>query len=163
MTQSDLVTHLNDCKIEDVSSWKNCLIETAMNPQIGFCVSKEFVEQEHTKPSDPNKCCDERSGQNLCFLKNYQTKLCLPARKLLLNKSSTCDKSNCQNVNSFCMTPTSEFNRTKLIQIKRLDKKSVLFWGSPSELFQSVTLINYKPKMNWLPLKFIFYYETLLR
>jgi len=140
----------------------------ANHPRVGYCASDDFIEKERSFALNPNKCCDDNSEKSLCFSKNNSLeKMCLPVRQLLDKTSMTCNSSNeCTkklDKNFHCVKPIADHNSTKLIRIKRQGKPDVLFWGSPSELFQSVILVKYKPKMTSLPLLAIHYYETLLR
>ncbi len=168
LREADLITGINDCKIMEVSNWKQCLLMIANCPRIGYCVSNDFIEKERSFALNPQKCCDDNSEKSLCFSKNNSLeKMCLPVRQLLDKTSMTCNTSDdcIKNLdkNYNCLKPMADHNSTKLIIIERQGKPNVLFWGTPSELFQSIILIKYKPKMTSLPLIIIHYYETLLR
>ena len=142
----------------------------ANTPSNGFCVTNEFVRKERTFAHNSNQCCDDNSEKSLCFVSSGSTpveKMCLPVRQLLDTSMGKCNQSNDCSIKEekspVCAKPFSEYNSTKLIGIRRLGKPTVLFWGSPSELYQSIILVKYKPKLTYLPLLAIHYYETLLR
>lgn len=169
MRATDLIIGIDDCKITEISNWKHCLLLIANSPRDGYCVDNEFVDKEGSFGVKLNECCDENSDKSLCFVKLSATiaKVCLPVRPLLDTSTHTCNTSNdCglrSDKKSICVKPHSEYNSTKLIRIRRHGKPTVLFWGSPSELYQSIVLVKYKPKLTYLPLLAIHYYETLLR
>ena len=127
------------------------------------------MSKEATFGQTFKQCCDQNSDNSLCFTKDnaIQKWMCLPVRQLLDTSSGqTCNSSNdcaLKGENSNCVKPVSEYNSTRLVRIKRQGKPNVLFWGSPSELYQSIILVKYKPKLTSLPLLAIHYYETLLK
>ncbi|CAG2174816.1 unnamed protein product [Oppiella nova] len=175
---ADVITGVDDCMIIDTTNWKQCLLSIANHPRDGYCVDAEFIAKE-IKSFAPvvsggqaagAHCCDKNSENSLCFIKNnsMNERVCLPVRRLLdtspmtCNTSADCTRSMAKSSDN-CVKPVADTNGTKLVRIRRQGKPNVLFWGSPSELYQSIVLVKYKPKLTSLPLICIHYYETLLR
>lgn len=79
-------------------------------------------------------------------------------RQLLYEQSPPIESTRLQ-----CIRPLVYANGVRLIELKRHDRYRFLFYGFPSELFQSISLIDYRPKYQWLPVSILYHYETLLK
>lgn len=145
-------------------SWGKCLLDVDSTSSHGYCASSEYLEKEQLHSLDPQNCCGEKSNRNLCFqdMKNLQ-KICLPVRSLIENFNAICyNQTDCGDAN--CVIAFPENNTlTKLIQLKRSNKEDFLFWGTPYELYKAITVIDYRPKIPWLPSISIYRYELLLK
>ncbi|CAG2113905.1 unnamed protein product, partial [Medioppia subpectinata] len=175
---ADVIVGVDDCVIVDITNWKQCLLSIANNPRDGYCVGAAFIATEKANNGQSvmangvgnggAHCCDKNSENSLCFIRNnsMDDRVCLPVRQLLDTSPATCNTSaDCSRneKSDNCVKPLADYNHTKLIRIRRQGRPNVLFWGSPSELYQSIVLVKYKPKLTSLPLLYVYYYETLLR
>lgn len=128
-----------------------------------YCVSQNFITEEEFK-SEGETCCDENLKRHLCF-KNLHSEqhLCLPVRQILEKFTTYCNETTkCLNGYS-CIKPKIEIPGFRLMELQRKFKPAFLFWGHPNELYNSVSVINYNPRFNFLSLVWLQRWETLLR
>jgi hypothetical protein len=79
-------------------------------------------------------------------------------RQLLYEQSAPVEAQNL-----VCIRPLVYANGVRLIELQRFERFRFLFYGFPSELFQAVNLIDYRPKYSFLPISLLYHYETLLK
>ncbi|XP_011187961.1 membrane-bound transcription factor site-2 protease [Zeugodacus cucurbitae] len=70
----DIVTQINDCKVNTESDWYHCLRRSIQGPHLGYCVSHDFIryndesiEISHHSADGMLQCCDERNEKLCCF------------------------------------------------------------------------------------------------
>lgn len=160
-----MITSINrNCFITNKDDWKYCFRQLINNPDEGYCIPDSFVTKEHLKPEKKGVCCDETMKRHLCFDSLIdQRQLCLPARQILERYQTNCNETVDCLMGHSCIRPRSENDGFRLIELQRNDKPSFLFWGHPYEIYLSLSVINYKPRFNFLPLSLIQRWETLLR
>lgn len=162
--KGDVITWVdNQCPVYDKKAWLNCLSNINSSPNLGYCLSSDFISKEKIASADSD-CCEESLESRLCFKDtNNDRKYCLHVRSILSSHSNLCNQSsNCPN-DFRCFSPIPEKEGFKLIEIKRKNKPSVIFWGLPFEIYEKVTVMDYVPKYSWLPLNIIYCHETLLK
>lgn len=178
----DFVTSINDCNVKSVNDWFSCLNKTKKLPVRGTCLSTDIVEQLEYKSKNFDEkiaqrtwqdCCDDKSpSTHICF-KYASTKnssfTCLPGRKVVLNYPGCMDSTDCPSKiqKQSCyyphLAPGISFVH---ITAKRLnvnngmDNFDVVFVGSLSDVFGSITMTDYIPRTFFIPLRFP---EYLLR
>ena len=131
----------------------------------GFCVEPRLLS-ESSKAIDRGKCCDGGSAGSLCFSKKESEEFeyyCLPVRPLLSTDKLHCWNSDgCEDQN-LCLHPLLEGNSTRLIIAGRQNRQQLIFLGSPGEMYQSVQLTKYSPRVAFLPLSLPDQLAKLLR
>ncbi|XP_046669895.1 membrane-bound transcription factor site-2 protease [Homalodisca vitripennis] len=152
----DLVVQVNDCPVQDVDSWQNCLVRSVRLTTPGYCLHSEFIkEHDESVPARHLsagivECCSSNAPRHLCFeylesgdeplqLPQYS---CLNARTVIEYSTSFCYKTQDCETNLHCFRPSLE-NVTKLVSIKTKSGRAVLFLGHPAEVFQTVRVSNY--------------------
>lgn len=70
----DIVSQINDCKVNTESDWYDCLRRSIRAPRLGYCVSHDFIryndesiEISHHSADGMLQCCDERNEKLCCF------------------------------------------------------------------------------------------------
>ena len=137
----------------------------------GFCVDNSYLSS--MSPSDQSGCCNdsELSRSHLCFLslqdivpkKHY----CLRAREVSQLSLAWCSNHiGCSNQSclmpSFHSESVNETDFSRLIIVKRKNADPILFVGLPNEIFLSVYVSDYVPRIFIGP-QFINFIEHLLR
>ncbi|CAH0384965.1 unnamed protein product [Bemisia tabaci] len=163
----DEITKVNYCPVQDMNSWRDCLVQSTESLSPGYCVSSEFIHQhdesfevKHLNDGTID-CCRSNMSRNLCFeylesefepieLPQYS---CLNVRNVVENFEKPCQTSQeCEGLHCFRPMLTSPM---KLIQIRRQNKPVILFRGHASEIFRSVGVSEYVPRYfmfpSWLP------------
>ncbi|XP_030624752.1 membrane-bound transcription factor site-2 protease [Chanos chanos] len=171
LSVGDLVTRLEDCAVQGVEDWHSCIRHLSHNPQTGYCVHAANLQpswaagRAYKRLDGTMECCSNSSLTDLCFSysNNLESKLyaCLPARKTI-EASRTCrTNTDCQTdfTPSLCVIPSLE-NQTKLIRVKHLPQRDMLFVGYPSHLQFSVSLTNFVPRLGFLHLDLPIMLET---
>ncbi|CAB4054669.1 Dynactin subunit 5 [Lepeophtheirus salmonis] len=130
----DVITGVNNCPVKDSSDWRRCIIQSIVNPAIGYC-----LETKDIRMNTPNKSDSKRFS-------------CLPVRSLLEKKPSVCGYANktCSSDSYTCLTPILESNTSRLIQVKRGNNKDFLFVGNPAEIYYDSDVTDYIPKSWWI-------------
>ncbi|XP_053965658.1 membrane-bound transcription factor site-2 protease [Anastrepha ludens] len=71
---SDVVSQINDCKVNKESDWYECLLRSIRGTRLGYCVSHDFIryndesiEISHHSADGMLQCCDERNEKLCCF------------------------------------------------------------------------------------------------
>eukprot|EP00096_Caligus_rogercresseyi_P011086 TRINITY_DN4261_c0_g2_i1.p1 TRINITY_DN4261_c0_g2~~TRINITY_DN4261_c0_g2_i1.p1 ORF type:complete len:481 (-),score=127.64 TRINITY_DN4261_c0_g2_i1:5-1447(-) len=140
----DVITGINNCPVRDKSDWRACIIKAIVNPAIGYCLDTKDV---HLKKEEGSSCCSETDQRNsLCFSSPDKLTSCLPVRSLLEKNPPVCGAGNCSRHESTCFTPLLEFNSSRLIQVKREERKDFLFVGNPAEIYYDTDVTDYIPK-----------------
>ncbi|XP_067121448.1 membrane-bound transcription factor site-2 protease isoform X2 [Centruroides vittatus] len=168
----DVITAIVSCSIQTEEHWKKCLQDKINQPSQGYCVPITFIMQEDVaiKGSSNNPmfdCCNKESQNELCFhhwtLNDQEKYSCLPVRKLLQQSGGMCKTSEqCEDGSWTCIIPQID-NDTRLLQLYRNGKNSVIFIGSPMELYFSVSVSSWIPRNTVFPIPPIQMYETFLR
>nr|SVE85575.1 EOG090X08FA [Daphnia pulicaria] len=168
----DQLTQINDCHVTGVESWRLCLTAVLLESS-GFCLDNSYLASSSS--SDQLGCCNdsELSRSHLCFLSspNFVPKKyhCLRAREVSQLSSAWCSNhKGCSSVNQSCLMPSfhsesvNETDSSRLIIVKRKSADPVLFAGLPNEIYLSVYVSDYVPRIFIGP-QFINFIEHLLR
>lgn len=96
---------------------------------------------------------------------NVEDGLCLPVRLLLNTFTGNCNTTkDCMMDEPRCLKPVIEDKLTRLMQLHREDKEPFLFYGYPGELFATISVIEFKPRLNqWIPVRPLLWYDSFLR
>ena len=129
----------------------------------GLCVDPNKL----TKPLRTlgrKSCCGENSSGSLCFSRSQGDEYhCLAVRPLLITERLHCgDGYGCERGN-VCLLPLLEGNSSRLLIADRQHKHQLIFLGSPAELYQSVQLTEYSPRVTQLPIRLPDQIAKLLR
>ena len=116
-------------------------------PQPGLCVSDEVATE--LQVSAPHSCCPPERTDSLCFTSAGSHDKCLPVRALLARTGGVwCDET----CGAQCWTPSLEINSTKLIIVTRRNERDFLYIGNPGLLYTELTVSEFVPVFDWLPL-----------
>ena len=130
----DVIKTVNDCSVDDMTDWRNCLSRSIINPTLSICMDKDLmkgldkslviVEEDWEKARRTGilECCDEESASsNLCFRdldgesSSWKGHACLPVREALEKSGGTvCNKTLPCSEKKFCMQ-ASLANTTRLV------------------------------------------------
>ncbi|GFT53887.1 membrane-bound transcription factor site-2 protease [Nephila pilipes] len=138
----DTIISINDCLVETVEDWNSCLQKQMVDPQSGFCVSKDFIRIENSAIDDFNNlnCCHNSSG-NLCFRHSDPDNkqfICLPGRKVAENSIICTENRDCRE--DLCLIPILLLESERFLKIQRFPKNAVLYLGTIQEVFASVAV-----------------------
>jgi len=134
----------------------------------GLCVEPNRLSKKPLKTFAGKSCCQEESSGSLCFTRNqqqgdYDEYHCLAVRPLLkTEKKLHCWDDGCESGN-VCLLPVLEGNLSRLLIADRQNQQQLIFLGSPAELYQSVQLTEYSPRVNQLPIRLPDQMAKLLR
>ncbi|XP_005109480.1 membrane-bound transcription factor site-2 protease [Aplysia californica] len=176
----ETVTRINDCHIKSIADWSSCVSASMREKWNGHCLPVALIKELDTSPrSMINRsqnqnpwevidCCNSTSPTHLCFMyhtkKNADTNYaCLPAR-------TATDRPMCR-LQSDCYVPKMEAacvypavdNETRLLRIFHGQRPPLLFLGHPLDLYYSVSLSNYVPKISFIPVNLPFVIETFCK
>ena len=167
MEPGEILTSLNSCPVYLEEDWFNCIDELATNPQHGYCVAVDTIENnmgyhfnQTTMADDGGReCCQEESLSDICFQVAYgkgqsSTFKCLTARRV--SARETCHNSrDCRGVVNFACVFPAVAPASRLVRISRHDGQDVLFLGDPRALPYTIAISGYLPftsySMLWLP------------
>jgi len=165
LKKGDVLLAIQGRKVDDMSAYREVLAMLVREEDGGFCVEPRLIT-ELSKAMDRGKCCDEGSAGSLCFSKKESEEFeyyCLPVRPLLRIDKLHCRNSDgCEDQN-MCLYPLLEGNSTRLIIADRQNQQQLIFLGSPGEMYQSVQLTKYSPRVAFLPLSLPDQLAKLLR
>ena len=119
----------------------------------GLCVNPNKL----TKPLrtfEGKSCCDGESSGSLYFTRSQSDEYhCLAVRPLLKTERLYCwDGDECERGN-VCLLPLLEGNSSRLLIADRQQKQQLIFLGSPAELYQSVQITEYCPRVAQFPIR----------
>uniref|UniRef100_A0A6A7FZI9 Membrane-bound transcription factor site-2 protease n=1 Tax=Hirondellea gigas TaxID=1518452 RepID=A0A6A7FZI9_9CRUS len=143
----DVVSSINDCRVESWQSWHDCLLETLQQPQSGYCVPDHLVAnmdetvQHYTNgPGDSIVCCPPArkeggvgaGADHLCFellaaasgedggddTVPMHPFTCLPARPAVAHSPKSCRNTKECPKEHFCLAPSLE-EGVRLLRIVR--------------------------------------------
>lgn len=168
MNVGDNIMAVDGCNVYDKQTWRGCLAQNLRLPPVSYCASREFVSKERFHSLDPDKCCGDDNNRNLCFQvigskHDGRKDLCLPARSLIQNVRTFCNESKGCDAEFLCLSPVLENKFSRLVQIRRSEINTFLFYGFPGELLELVTVVNYKARFWILPNILVHYFETFSR
>jgi len=162
---NDVIVNINDCKVTDLDSWYNCLLDT-IKLQPAYCIESGFVHQNDESVAIIHKnngiieCCDEKNVQLSCYeymletideAAELQQYMCLNVRKTIEHSMSYCHKSfRCKK--GVCIRPLMN-NATTVIHMIRDNKPDVIYMGQPSDVTLNVRSSNYVPRTTMLSSK----------
>ncbi|GFY74238.1 membrane-bound transcription factor site-2 protease [Trichonephila inaurata madagascariensis] len=136
----DTIISINDCLVETVEDWNNCLQKEMTDVLSGFCVSKDYIRQENSALENYENCCSNTTGY-LCFrhsdAKNKQL-MCLPGRKVAENSIICTENRDCRD--DLCLIPILLSKSERFLKIQRFLKSPVLYLGPIQEVFASVAV-----------------------
>lgn len=133
--------------------------------KIVFVTSKNFFSDLSQKGLE-FECCSGHSPSRFCFSHivhgQNTTHSCLPARVTVVAKSECYSNTDCRNLSErICVKPmTSGVN--KLVKISHTQGQDVLFVGNPYELLVHVSVSDYFPNWNFIPMDIPDYIQTFL-
>uniref|UniRef100_A0A2C9JL93 Membrane-bound transcription factor site-2 protease n=1 Tax=Biomphalaria glabrata TaxID=6526 RepID=A0A2C9JL93_BIOGL len=181
----ETVTRINDCHIKSISDWSACLSASMQEKWTGHCLPLDLIKELDASPFNTlaNKshsqwevidCCNSTSPTHLCFM--YHTKksaetlifnitkyACLPARPAT-DRPMCRLQSDCYvpKIDAACVYPAVD-NETKLLRVFHGQRPPLLFLGHPLDLYYSVSLSNYVPKISIIPLNLPYVIETFCK
>lgn len=158
---SDVITSINDCPVQNMDRWYECLVASIRN-QPAYCIPSDYVLNHdesvpvfHTSEG-VTECCDQHNQRNMCF--EYMTSesgsyglielpqfMCLNIRKTIEHSLNYCHRSEKLCLDSFCIKPMMN-NLTTVLQIKRAGRPDVMYIGHPSDVALTVRVSQYVPK-----------------
>lgn len=168
LESGDIILGINEHKIYNQQSWYDSL---AHLKKPGYCVESDFVHAldesvqiHHNENSDVVECCNKQSSENLCFeyieeqLNGYvhlPSHMCLPARKIVEHAKSLCyGPDQMCSLGLHCIKTVLP-NTTSLIVIQRSNNKpKVVYIGLASDVFNTIKVSEYIPKVSFLPSKY---------
>ena len=122
----------------------------------GLCVKLNRLSKP-LRTFEGKSCCEEDSSGSLCFTRSHQPHddeyHCLAVRPLLKTEKLHCwdGDDGCESGN-VCLLPLLKGNSSRLLIAKRQNQQQLIFLGSPAELYQSVQMTEYSPRVNHLPI-----------
>ncbi|CAK1585672.1 unnamed protein product [Parnassius mnemosyne] len=174
----DVVTSINGCDIKNANDWSYCL--HIAHDRYGICTSAEFIAQndeimmETVKENDVVECCRKDNLYSFCF-EYMEPKVvidsvlpgqysCLKPRDMVKNKLAKCTESNGYSCprSMHCLKPSLN-NHTYLIIIERKDDNAVLYLGLPHDLYETVIIDQYFPRISLMSFFSPSHLEKLLR
>lgn len=163
----DEITGVNDCNVENFTDWSRCLTTYMSLPQLGGCISSDYIMGAGTPTTAQHCCFNHTSVSDLCFLLQPNDKIkseCLPVRRTLLKFTKVCiNATSCGN-NEFCAVPRLEHKSHRLVTVRRNNvRQDMLFLGPLEELWKAVRVISYVPRSPLVSANTVYYWETLLR
>lgn len=159
---NDVIKSINDCDVKNIETWYGCLVNTIKHPP-SYCIPSEYVldHDESVPVSHTNdgviECCDRTNEKNLCFeymneegsysLIELPQYMCLNIRNTIDHSMGYCHRTRgkCKDTSSYCIKPMMN-NATTLMQIKRMDKRDVMYIGHPSDLAFTIRVSAYVPR-----------------
>lgn len=159
---NDVITSINDCRVQNLDQWYECLIASIRN-QPAYCIPSDYVLNHdesvpvyHTSEG-VTECCDQRNQRNMCFehitsdsgsygLIELPQFMCLNVRKTIEHSFNYCHRSEKLCKDSFCIKPMMN-NLTTVLQIKRDGRPDVMYIGHPSDVALSIRVSQYVPKI----------------
>lgn len=157
---NDVIISINNCEVRNVTSWYNCLVNTIKHPP-SYCIRSEYVldHDESVPVSHTNdgviECCDRNNEKNLCFeymneegsysLIELPQFMCLNIRNTIDQSMGYCHQTRGKCIESYCIKPMMN-NATTLMQIKRIDKRDVMYIGHPSDLAYTIKVSSFVPR-----------------
>lgn len=164
---NDVVTHINDCHVQNLDLWYGCLLDS-IRQQPAYCISNDFVlNHDESIPvyhsnEGLTECCDRKNMKNLCFEYISESSygvlelpqfMCLNVRNVIENSLDYCHKTiKCQD--NFCIKPMLN-NATTVIHLKRLIGKDVIYVGHPADLSRTIKVSDFVAKTKMFPSSFI--------
>lgn len=157
---NDVIASINDCEVRNIETWYGCLINAIKHPP-SYCIPSEYVldHDESVQVSHTNdgviECCDRSNEKNLCFeyineegsysLIELPQFMCLNIRNTIDHSTGYCHRTRGKCKDSYCIKPMMN-NATTLMQIKRIDKRDVMYIGHPSDLAYTMKVSIYVPR-----------------
>lgn len=159
---NDVITSINDCQVQNLDQWYNCLV-ASIRTQPAYCIPSEYVlDHDESVPvyhtaEGVTECCDQRNQRNMCFehitsesglygLIELPQFMCLNVRKTIEHSFNYCHRSEKLCKDSFCIKPMMN-NLTTVLQIKREGRTDVMYVGHPSDVAQNIRVSQYVPKI----------------
>jgi len=170
--RGDRITMINSCVVKTSSEYLKCMEQAAKNSNQGYCHGVNAIQRRNTSSpylswNGPEpECCGVNSPSKFCFSHEIDDLLsysCLPARGFAVNDLPCFSNEDCKReaAKRVCVIPaTSKFNR--FIRISHVQGQDILFVGNPYELLVYVSLSDYLPKSNMIPLDVPDYIQTFL-
>ena len=157
----DVIKDINSCRVRNKSDWRDCISKAIVAPTFGICLADQRVAELDRKSQSDERdqsviknCCDglEDAKDSLCFMDaKSDFRACLPVRLSLEAMTRQCgdDDDVCADSNR-CLRPDLG-NASRLLRVRRSDKRDFLFVGSPVEVYQGVATADYAPLLPWFP------------
>ncbi|XP_013193656.1 membrane-bound transcription factor site-2 protease [Amyelois transitella] len=177
LDQEDIITSVNGCEVKCASDWSYCL--HLAHERYGICTSAEFIAQNdeslvETLKESVVECCRKDDLYSFCF-EYMEPKVggdsvlpgqfsCLKPRDMIKKKFSKCTDSggySCPR-GTHCMKPSLN-NHTYLLIIERKQKNPVLYLGLPYDLYKTVFIDQYFPRVSLFSLFSPTQFEKFLR
>jgi len=163
----DVLLAIQGRRIGNLSAYREVLASLIREGGGGLCVEPSKLSKP-VRTSEGNSCCEEGSSGSLCFTRNLQQSdheyHCLAVRPLLKSERLHCwdGDDGCENDN-VCLPPLLEGNSSRLLIADRQNQRQLIFLGSPAELYQSVQMTEYSPRVNHIPIRLPDQIAKLLR
>lgn len=157
----EAITAVGNCKVHSTQEWLDCLDNVIYNSLQGYCTSNKFlanrtmysINQTVTNAEGEKSCCWQESDRNICFAINTNDRFaCLPARQIVSDE--TCYSSqDCKVEGRSCVIPAVG-PQTRLLKIEHTGSGDpVLFLGDPKLLKFFIATSDYKPSLQYSPLR----------
>lgn len=161
--KGDVITSINQCEVKNGGDWHQCLL--VAHERYGICITPEYVSQndelamETIKDNDVVECCRKDDIYSFCF--EYIEPLtaadsvlpgqysCLKPRDMVMygyEKCTLAESWTC-SAGKHCLKPCLN-NHTYLIIIQRKDNNPVLYLGQPIDVYKTVIIDQYFPKLS---------------
>ena len=143
--------------VRSLADWRAGLAVSFTSPQPGFCLSRALTASlalpALPAPSSPDltPCCPLSRQDCLCFTDQGGAggrDVCLPARASVVGPRIGCD--SCDYSTHHCFVPRLEGNTTRLLVVSRNPGPEFLFLGSPAEVWQAVSVTEYRARVPYL-------------
>jgi len=160
----DILLAIQGRKIANMSAYREVLATLIREGGGGLCVDPDKLTKPLRTFGGKSCCGEESSAGSLCFSRSQGDEYhCLAVRPLLMTNKLHCwDGVGCE-MGDVCLLPLIEGNSSRLLIVDRQQKQQLIFLGSPAELYQSVQLTEYSPRVTQLPVRLPDQMAKLLR
>lgn len=178
LENGDVITSVSGCEIKSGYDWPYCL--QLAHERYGICTSAEYISlndeimSETIKENDVVECCRKDDIYSFCF-EYIEPKLavdsllpgqysCLKPRDMVKDKFTKCTDGSGYSCprGTHCLKPSLN-NHTHLLIIERKDNNAVLYLGLPYDLYKTVFIDQYFPRIALFSLFSPAQFEKLLR
>jgi len=161
----DVLLSIQGRKIGNMSAYREVLTMLIREGGDGLCVNTKKLTKS-LRTFEGKSCCEDESSGSLCFSrsrKGGEVYHCIAVRPLLTTERLHCwDGGGCAR-GDVCLLPLLEGNSSRLLIVDRQDKQQLIFLGSPGEMYQSVQLTEFSPRVTLLPIRLPDQMSKLLR
>lgn len=178
LERGDVITAINGCHVKNAYDWLECL--RLAHERFGICTSAEFVAKndeimmETVKENDVVECCRKDDIYSFCF-EYMEPKVasdsvlpgqfsCLRPRDMVNDDFTKCTEAEGYSCHKgkHCLKPSLN-NHTYLLVIQRKNHHPVLYLGLPHDLYKTVFIDQYFPRIALFSFFSPTQFEKLLR